>query len=182
MPSVDQNHETTTTKLRTFRLSQGIISTLQAEAKRRELSVNALVSAIILRFLGWDRFADQFRFVSLTSDLLLAMLSGVSDEEIARTADTTGTRRAEEFMKLWPEGSSPLDGFVAYLNNRCRYAGYGNLSYEVKGERRVLTIEHGLGIKWSIFLQHVIENILRKLGIASRFQISENTVTVHFKT
>ena len=142
MSSSDENCErNSSTRLRTFRLTQNLVWSLQSEARSRAVSVNALVSAILLKFIGWDRFADRFRFVALTSDLLQVMLASVSDEEVAKAADTIGTHVAAEGIKFWPT-ESRLDGFVTYLNNRCRYAGYGKMSYETEGKQHILTIEH----------------------------------------
>ena len=169
-----------TTVLRTFRFPQSLSSSLEAEAKNRGLSVNALVSSLITKFDNWDRFADRFHFISLTDDLLKAILTHMSDEEIATIAETIGTRVAEEAMIFWYKDVS-VESLITYLTNRCRYAGYGNMEYEKKGNNHVIALQHRLGNKWSIYLHHLMDTVLRKkLGIVARFEVTETIVIVHF--
>jgi len=180
MPADHDYDRNTTSQLRTFRLPQTTVSTLKSEARKRAISVNALVGAVILKFIGWDRFADQFHFIAITGDLLEAILSDLTDDEVEQVANTIGTRTAEEGMKFWP-AESRVEGFITYLNNRCRYAGYGTMAYETKGVNHVLMIEHKLGRRWSIFLHHVTSNILTKLGIVAKFDIAEDRIIIHFR-
>ena len=169
-----------TTVLRTFRFPESLNSSLEAEAKNRGLSVNALVSSLITKFDNWDKLADRFHFIALTDDLLKAILSHMSDDEIATIADTLGSRVAEEAMFFWYKDVS-VESLVTYLTNRCRYAGYGNMEYERKGTSHVIALQHRLGYKWSIYLHHLIDNVLRKkLGIVGRFEVTETIVIVHF--
>ena len=175
----DQKKKSTTV-LRTFRIPQSMNSSLEAEAKNRGLSVNALVSSLITKFDGWDRIADRFHFVSLTDDLLKALLAHASDEEIVTIAEGIGFRLATEAMIFWSKEFT-VESFIAYLTSRCRYAGYGNMEYEKKGTSHVMALQHSLGVKWSLFLQHLIDNVLRKkLGITPRIEVSETIVIVHF--
>jgi len=168
------------TVLRTFRLLRELNASLEVEAKNRGLSVNALVSSLITKFDSWDRFADRFHFVSLTDDVLQLILAQSSDEQIAQIADTVGARIVGEGMMFWYKEAT-VESLITYLNNRCRYAGYGNLEYEKKGNTHVIALQHRLGIKWSIYLHHIIDNVLRKrLGIVGRFETSESSVIVHF--
>lgn len=157
-----------------------MLVSLQLEARRRGLSVNALVTSILWEFNDWNRFADRFRFVALGNDLIEAMLSNISDEQIVRIAQASENRVIEEGMMFWRRESG-LDGLVSYLNNRCRYAGYGNVMYERKRKNHVLTIEHGLGKKWSIYLEYTLNTALKKLGISAQIESNENTVTAKFR-
>jgi len=168
--------------LRTFRIPQDLSSSLEDEAKNRGLSVNALVTSLLSKFDKWDKLADRFHFVSLTDDLLRAVLAHVSDEEIVAIAENIGSRVAEEAMIFWYKEVS-VEVLVTYLTNRCRYAGYGNIEYEKKGAEYVIALQHTLGNKWSIYLHHLMDNVLRKkLGIVARFEITETIVIVRFTT
>ena len=104
----------------------------------------------------------------------------MSDEEIAAIAESVGTRVAEDAMIVWYKNVS-VESLVTYLTNRCRYAGYGNMEYERKGNNHVIALQHRLGNKWSIYLHHFMDTVLRKrLGIVARFEVTETIVIVHF--
>ncbi|HUK49986.1 MAG TPA: hypothetical protein VLV18_03025 [Terriglobales bacterium] len=179
--SIKQTFERkSSTILRTFRLPRELNTSLEVEARNRGLSVNALVSSLISKFDNWDRFADRLPFISTTDELFKTFLSEVDDEKIVSMAETVGPRVVREAMIFWSKETS-VDSFVKYLNNRCRYAGYGNFEYEKKGTTHVMALQHSLGSKWSLFLHHVMDNVLRKsLGIVAHFDVSESSVMARF--
>jgi len=157
------------------------MGSIEAEAQTRGLSVNALVNSILSKYANWERFADQFRFIPLTDDLLRAALNQLSDEDVAHITKTLGGHVVNEGMAFWKK-ETDLDGLVTYLANRCRYAGYGNLAYETKGKNHRLVIEHNLGHKWSIYLKHTLDDTFRKkLGVVAQFELSNSEITVRFK-
>jgi len=170
------------TVLRTFRIPRNLIATLEAEGKNRGLSANALMTSLISRFDNWDRFADRFDFFSITDDLIKAFLEEVPEDRVVAIAETFGARIARDGIMFWSKEVS-VESLVEYLNNRCRYAGYGNLQYEKKDQKHTLILQHSLGLKWSIFIQHTLDQVLKKpLGITAQFETTESSIVARFTT
>ncbi len=168
------------TALRTFRIPRNLISVLESESKGRGISANALVSSLITRFNDWDRFADRFDFFSLTDDLFKAFLDEIREERIIAIADTMGARIAKDATMFWSKETT-VESLVEYLNHRCRYAGYGSMEYEKKDRNHTIILQHKLGYKWSLFLQHTLDQVLRNpVGIVAQIVISETNVVMHF--
>jgi len=168
------------TVLRTFRFPSRLEEALETEAQNRGLSPNALVSLVLTKMVNWDRFADRIESVTVTDDLFKPIIDEMSEEKVIALAQTVGVRAASDAMMFWSKEVS-LDSFLVYLDNKCRYSGYGKLEYENRTRSHVLVLQHDLGIKWSIFLQHVTDGILSKrLNLSPRFETSESNVTIHF--
>lgn len=168
------------TALRTFRISSHLISVLESESKNRGISPNALIGYLLYRFDNWDRFAERFDFFSITADVFQALLDQVTDAEIARIAETIGARVAKEAMLFWAKEAT-VASFIEYLGNRCRYAGYGHFEYAENDHNHTIVIKHKLGPKWSLFLQHSMDQVLRKsLGISGNYEASETSIVIRF--
>ena len=156
------------------------MAALESEGKNRGLSANALMTSLISRFDNWDRFADRFDFFSVTDDLFKAFIDELADDKVIAIAQTLGARIARDGIIFWSKEVS-VESLIAYLNNRCRYAGYGNLQYEKKDRKHVVILQHGLGPKWSLFMQQTLDQVLRKpLGITAQFETSETTIVARF--
>ena len=155
---------------------------LEAEGKRRGLSANALMTSLIARFDNWDRFADHFDFFSLTDVLFRKFIDEVEDDRIIAIARQSGATVARDGMLFWSKELT-LESLVEYLDNRCRYAGYGSLQYEKKDRKHTLILQHKLGRKWSIFMQHTLDELFKNpLGISAQFDTTETSVVARFTT
>jgi hypothetical protein len=138
------------------------------------------VTSLISRFDNWERFADRFDFFSLTDDLFKALIGEVAEDKIVAIAQTYGARIARDGIMFWSREIS-VESLVEYLNNRCRYAGYGNMQYEKKNSKHTIILQHGLGMKWSVFMQHTLDQVLRKpLGISAQFETTETSIVARF--
>jgi len=155
---------------------------LEEEAKNRGVSANALITSLITKFDNWDKIADRFNFFSVTDELFKAFINEVPDERVIAVAETLGARTARDATMFWSKEVS-VESLVDYLNNRCRYAGYGNLQYEKRDRKHTLILQHRLGPKWSVFIQHTLDQVLRKpLGIVAQFETSETSIVARFTT
>jgi predicted DNA-binding ribbon-helix-helix protein len=66
----------------TFRLENEILVSLRQEARRKDVSVNTLVSQIAKQHTNWHSLAAQAGFVSVRKPLLTKLLENQNDEQI----------------------------------------------------------------------------------------------------
>ncbi len=148
----------------------------------RGISPNALVTYLITKFDSWDRFAERFDFLSITGQTFKAFLDVANDDEVTVIAQTVGARITEEGMLFWSKEVS-VQSFIDYLNNRCRFAGYGHFEQAENNHTHTIIIHHGLGHKWSLFLHHSLNQVMIKsLGINGNFETSETDFIVRFSS
>jgi hypothetical protein len=169
------------TVLRTFRIPKGINDVLESEARSRGISPNALLSSILLRFTNWDRLAERFGFISVTYELFKAMIEALPEERLMEIAQTDDARITKEAMMFWSKEIN-VSSFLAYLEFRCKYAGYGQFEYDMKNGNITVAIHHPLGREWSNFLKLCMGKVLSEtLGVIGRFEVAENTIMMKFK-
>jgi hypothetical protein len=169
------------TVLRTFRIPKELNSILESEARGRGISPNALLSSILTKFANWDRLTEKLVRVSLSEDLFKMIFGYVPAEEIGKMAETHACTTMREGMLFWSKEVS-VDSFLSYVENRCKYAGWGQFEHsKEQGERHVIAIRHHLGQKWSAFLNQCFINSLKALGIKNaRFETSQGAIVANF--
>ena len=166
--------------MRTVRLPERIDEILIQEANERGLSPNALVSMILARFVEWDRFANRFHLISVTTELHKGLLDGIDDEKLEYLADKSGSHTPKEAMVFWFKEIS-VENLVRFLNDSCKYSGYGEFEHQEKQGRNTLTIRHDLGEKWSLYLKRYIDVALRKtFHVTAEFDVTDNAVIATF--
>jgi hypothetical protein len=166
--------------LKTFRLSKSLESLLELEAKAQGLSLNALASVIFTKFVEWDRYAARFGYVSIARESLRAFLDLTDEQELAAVAQKVGGEVAKEAALFWFKKLS-VDTFLSYLENVCRFGGHAEYECQASGGDYTITLRHDLGMKWSDWLRHSLDEALRKmLGIVGQFELSESEVICRF--
>jgi hypothetical protein len=167
--------------LRTFRIPKHINELLESEARSRGISPNALLSSILTRFTNWDRLAERFGFISVTYELFKAMIEAVPKERLMEIAQTDCARITQEAMMFWSKEIS-VSSFLAYLEFRCKYAGYGQFEHDRREGNNTVAIHHRLGRAWSNFLELCMGKVLSEsLGVIGKFEVAENTIMLKFK-
>jgi predicted DNA-binding ribbon-helix-helix protein len=66
----------------TFLLESKTLDSLRQEAKRKDVSVNTLVSQIAKQHTNWHSMAAQVGFISVRKRLIIKLLKSQNDEQI----------------------------------------------------------------------------------------------------
>jgi hypothetical protein len=168
------------TVLKTFRLPRDVEYILELEAKVRGLSVNALASMLFTKFAQWDRFASRFGYVAVSRETLRSLLELANDQQLTVSARKGGEEVPKDAVLFWFKKVS-VDTFLSYLENISQFGGQAQYECEASGGEYTVTLRHELGIKWSKWLRHSIDESLRRmLAIVPQFEISESEVICRF--
>lgn len=166
--------------MKTFRLPKSLEIVLEAEAKARGLSVNALASTVFTKFVQWDRFAARFGYVAITHETLAALLDLADDERLAEAAHKVGGQIPREAILFWFKKVN-VDTFLSYLANVSKFGGHAEYECETSGGDYTVTLRHDHGIKWSKWMKYSLDDALRKmLGITAQFETTESEVICRF--
>ena len=168
------------TTTRTVRLSEYLDDLLEKDSEDKRISINSLVTSIITRYAEWDRYTEKIGFISLPREVLKLMNDSIDDEKIRQLAEAFGSRHAEEYMMFWFKRMNP-DTFLDQLALFCRYAGLARYEIETEGRDHIIVLHHELGRKWSIFLSHIIVQVMNNTAkIIPNFDITEYSVIFRF--
>jgi hypothetical protein len=168
------------TVLRSFRLNKEVDDILQKEASLRGLSVNALVSQILQKFVEWDRFVERYGFISITRDGFQALHEALSREELANLARSLGERNPPDTALFWFKSLS-LKTLLDWFSLHCKYGKIADYELDISGRKYTVVLHHALGQKYSEFLGSWVEHALRSVAkVEPKTEATKNSVVITF--
>ena len=168
------------TVLRVSRITESLDRLLEKDAEDKRISVNALVNSIFTKYSQWDRYAEKFGFVSVGKDLFSSVLGAADEDKLAKIADDLGRQLPKQFILFWFKKLN-IENFLAYISLISRYGGIAKCETQVDWRESTVTVLHELGPRWSIFMEHFIDQGLRTcLGITAEFDTTKNSLVARF--
>ena len=168
------------TILRSIRFSDEQDRLLKADAKKRGISVNALLSEIITRYAEWDRFAQRFPMISISRQGFRSLMDSIGKEKLLEHAAEAGSKNAPEISLFW-FGKLDVDTFFQFVHILSKYGNTFEYEHSIGQSAHLLAIHHELGPGYSEFLAHYFDAAIRKIiGVAPRLELGKNSITIRF--
>lgn len=161
----------------TLRIDKEMLDDLRKESEQKTVSLNTLTNQIIKSYIKWYSPAQRAGIMFVPKCLLIHMIDNHAEYQMERLAEQFRKSGYEEtLLMMSKEYSLPviLDLFDSWLN-------VSNMQFDRKSSEGSLTyiINHGVGRKWSLFLENVFWYIVKDLGITgARFDVTDGTVTI----
>ena len=160
----------------TLRIDKGLLDKLRKESEQKMVSINSLTNQIIKSYIKWYSPAQRAGIMFVPKCLLIPLINNLADYQILNIADQFRKSGYEEtLLMMSKEYSLPviLDLFDSWLN-------VSNMQFDRESSENSLTyiINHGMGKKWSLFLEKVFWYIVKDLEITgATFDVTDGTVT-----
>lgn len=168
------------TVLRTFRIPEDLNNKLEEESNLKRINTSSIVNSILNKYEQWDTYAKRFRFISITKDTFVRLISGYDEDEIIRFADEVSSRAVLDFMSF-KFGRLNIRSFLECMQLITSYGYMAELEIKNDGTYYSLRIAHTMGRKVSIYFGQVTKDLLHYITeIESELNISENLVTLNF--
>lgn len=161
----------------TLRIDKEMLDDLRKESEQKTVSLNTLTNQIITAYIKWYSPAQRAGIMFVPKCLLIPIIDNLAEYQIERLAEQFRKSGYEEtLLMMSKEYSLPLilDLFDSWLN-------VSNMQFDRESSEGSLTyiINHGVGRKWSLFLEKVFWYIVKDLGITgARFDVTDGTVTI----
>jgi len=161
----------------TLRIDKEMLDDLRKESEQKTVSLNTLTNQIIKSYIKWYSPAQRAGIMFVPKYLLISIIDNLAEYQIERLAEQFRKSGYEEtLLMMSKEYSLPviLDLFDSWLN-------VSNMQFDRESSEGSLTyiINHGVGRKWSLFLEKVFWYIVKDLGITgARFDVTDGTVTI----
>ncbi|UCC58660.1 MAG: hypothetical protein JSW14_01710 [Candidatus Bathyarchaeum sp.] len=166
--------------LRTVRITPEINEILQKDAQARRMSVNALITSIMTKYVEWDRYTEKFGYITISKDLFTSVLGAADNARLTQAALELGGRLPKEVILFFFKDLN-VDTFLAYMTLTCKYGHIAENEVETQGRNYTVTIHHDLGKKWSNYLQHFVGQTMKnQLGINPKFEVIQNSLVTRF--
>jgi predicted DNA-binding ribbon-helix-helix protein len=165
----------------TFRLESEILDSLRQEAKRKDVSINTLVSQIARQHKSWHSVASQAGFMYVRRPLITKLLEGQNEEQIKSIARHVALSSNKDFI-LMLRSKYNIYSALDIIETWIRISGY---SYSHNRRRlnfsdmlHYFILQHNMGIKWSFYLSELYKSLFEEFGVRNaQFDMTESTLT-----
>lgn len=167
--------------LRTIRLTRDLDNLLQKDAKSKRISINSLLTSIIVKYAEWDRYAEKFGLVSLSRADSRLILEAIEDIKLSQIGNDLGKRAFKEFLMLWFK-KTDVEKMLEGISLWCKYAGIAEYDFETDGRNYTITLHHDIGEKWSNLIGHLIsQGIKTELGLPNtKLDFTDSLIIIKF--
>jgi len=166
--------EGTTNK--TFRLPNGILEVLSADAEENGRTVTDLLVSILTRYVDFDREAKKFGFVTISRNTFRALLDSLPDEKVQEVALAQSVV-IEEFVNFWFR-KRDIDSVLATMDIVSRYQKVFEYTVSRNDREMTITIRSDFGRKFIRFIGMAWERgMALTLGVTPRVEEAEHQLT-----
>ncbi len=158
-----------------YRLPSKLLDDLEAEAREKNMSQNMLVKQILMKYIGWDRFAKKMGMIPVPQKILESLGGDISNQAILKIIDTLFTTIKDSVMLM--KGGYDLKRTIETLEDYMRGSGMES-DHRIDGEIHHFIIQHSMGMQWSIFTELLLRRVFTEFekGGDITFQTTESTV------
>jgi len=155
--SSDGPREETTTV--TFRIKKKIIDSLSAESKKKNISLNALITQILNGYMEWEQYVTGM--VSLPRPVVAELFQKMNENEVVYLAENIG-KKAMLDVALYMDDIGDLDSFLKWFEIRMRNSSI-QVHRTVQNNVINYVLKHDMGRSWSLYYKTILEAVMREL-------------------
>lgn len=160
----------------TCRLDKIILNKLKTEAQQKEISVNTLINQTLRSHSDWHSNAAKAGFISVRKRLIMKLMEEISEEKLTDIAEFIVKKDTKDFV-LMLRNEYNIESALDVLETWIKIAGYP-YRHEVNYEQHHYTIQHEMGIKWSLYLKEQYRFLFEEFGLGRVvFDTSDNTLS-----
>jgi len=165
----------------TFRLDEGVLTTLREESERRHVSLNTMVNQILQRFIEWDMYESKVGMISLFRPVAAQLFKKMNKQEIIELASSIG-RDATNDAALFMKSTVDLESFLSWLDIRLRSSSV-EISHNIKNGSHTYILKHDLGENYSLYQKTILELIFNNvLGKPIDCSFSDTILSLRFSS
>jgi hypothetical protein len=166
---------------RTLRLDEDVDAALEKMAEERGESVNVIAGRALRKLVEWDRLAERAGLV-VVSPVLLGKLMDTQTVEQARALGESVGNEVWKSTIMSHFGEVTLTSVLESIELIARNMARFDFHYATEGSKRVVTIRHAGGIKWSAFYLGAATPLFSEaLGLAFKPTITEELASLEFE-
>ena len=168
------------TVTRTFRINEEWDRILQEEAEKQGITVSALMSQILCRYVTSERFFERYQNITIGNKTLNAVIKKTSARNLATVGKSEGAIRPRE--QLLTVGLQPNFGSVCWLIEEIydRNNYWYRCEHHVIKEQNVFNLIHNIDKNWSIFIGSYMASMFKALlNVDVTTEIEDDSVTVY---
>ena len=147
----------------TFRLDKEVLERISLEAEQKGVSMNSVAQNVFSDYFGWSAYAPKAGMIPLHKTVLSMMVDRLPEKDIIEIADLFGKVKVKN-MILVLRNEYNAGAFLDVLDSWLKSSSVSYTKH-INHETEVYTVTHELGIKWSIYLSHMLQVIFDDIGL-----------------
>ena len=162
----------------TFRLDKDTLERISLEAEQKGVSMNSIAQNVFSDYFDWSAYAPKAGMIPIHKTVLSMMVDRLPEKDIIEIADLFGRVKVKNLILVLRNDYNArafLDVFESWLKS-------SSLSFRkhINRDAEVYTVTHELGIKWSMYLSHMLQVIFNDMGM-KEVSIEKTDDVVMFK-
>ena len=167
------------TILRTFRIPRGLDEVIAADAKKEGKNNTDLLVSILTRYVGFDRYAEKFGFITLNRRTFQALVDAIPVEKLREIARSQAGGM-EDLMQFWFK-KSDAEAVLGAIDIFSKYLRGFEYTTSMSSGDVVVVMKSELGMNATIFAAAYWEEATsRALGVAPKVETRGSTVILRF--
>jgi hypothetical protein len=166
---------------RTLRLDDDVDAALEKMAEEKGESVNAIAGRALRKLVEWDRLAENADLVVISSTTMRRLMDSQTPEQARALGEFVGNEVWKPVI-VSRYGEVTLESVLKSIELIARYMGRFDFIYSTEGSKRVVTIRHSGGIRWSEFYLGAATPLFSQvLGAAFNPLTTEELISIEFE-
>lgn len=148
----------------TVRLPNNLLESLKTDARKKDLSLNALISNVLSKSIIYHETINLIPNVIFPFELLTVIMSEMDDSTLVTISEEGPmvVRKLFDIMGLAYNIDNVLQNYFSIVSKYCNWFVF---SYVQKGKKYRLVFSSGKDEQWIKFIQNYIKIILQSLKI-----------------
>jgi hypothetical protein len=167
--------------VRSFRLSAELCEELEAEAEREEVTLNALVTNVLTKYVRYDRHMNKLQYIPLPKKVIEMLVEATGEDFLRQIAYNFGKVTLRNEVDVWP-ASQKFDDLLEFFAVRMKYGGVGNVYINKEGEEYTVVLRHTLGEKfskaWGWFFKGFMDSFYEDVDPVYTYAEDQLTITL----
>ncbi len=165
---------------RTFRIDPILLNILDSEAEEQGITSSSLINQILKKYALVGRFEEKDEIINISHDAMKLMVEQLTKDELMRVGAKAGIELSSSYAYMMERRD--VDSVISFMNLQLgKYNNWYQLHTSVENRRYSLFLSHQLEIKWSYWLQALMETFLRNLlNVPVNAEALENSVKISF--
>jgi len=166
------------TALRTFRLSWDLLVSLEEEARKQGITLNALLSSILTEHLE-QKESKKLGLVVVPKPVFVSLLE-CADENALQDSLRKNAQSIWKSMMEYLFQDTSLSSAIRLTDLLIRKSSGVEMNVKIDGRLYSITFLHDYGLKYSQMLKYLVMEILSEYKVQPKADVLANSVSFQF--
>jgi len=168
--------------VRSFRIDKSLSETLNAEAERMGVSVNAMINSVLKQYAEFTRFQSKLDMLIIHREILRSLLVRLNEDESYLLGLDMGKDIPNDTILFWKKTVS-FESVLEYIEKIiCTYGYLGTFDELETNKHKIIVIRHRLGAQGSRFLLGFMKSLLKQtLQMEPEIDVTDYSVKIQFE-